>query len=384
MAATTTSTFVPYITPPPGVVSNPVNPASLSHETHITIGISIGFVTLFFIVRSWARAVVKKIWMLEDWLVVTAWLGTVIYDVVVGLVMANHGGEHAWDITHAQAKDALYWFNIASVVYGFVICLTKLSVLTLYRRVFSPVRWSPFDCIIVALIVVMACFYISTCIVKIMQCTPRAKIWDHSTQGTCINESALLNTSGFFNTITDYIILILPIHSVLRLQLSRTKKVLVVLVFTFGLCAPIFSTIGLVVRFRISGDPDITWNEPEILLWGAAEITSGFLIVCFPEMSFLINRKSRKRNYPRRPTTLENSSTGTGINSRSRSRKMGSNRDDLTYFELDDDVVYGVRVSPSGSNSRLHEPAEGTVQVHHEITVESNKKEEFVTVHGPR
>lgn len=68
-----------------------------------------------------------------------------------------------------------------------------------------------------------------------MQCTPRSKIWDSSTHGTCINESALLNTSGFFNTITDYIILILPISSVLRLQLSRTKKILVVLVFTFGL-----------------------------------------------------------------------------------------------------------------------------------------------------
>lgn len=55
---------------------------------------------------------------------------------------------------------------------------------------------------------------------------------------------------------------------------------------------------------------------------------------------------------------------------------MGSNRDDLTYYELDDDIVYGVRVSPSGSNSRLHEPAQGTVQVHHEITIESNKKDD--------
>lgn len=183
-------------------------------------------------------------------------IGTVVYDAVVGLVMAHHGGEHAWDINHSQAKDALYvrtlptkpvavrleltrskmqWFNIASVVYGFVICLTKLSVLFLYRRVFSPVRWSPFDCIIVALIAIMTSFYISTCIVKIMQCTPRSRIWDSSVHGTCLNESALLNTSGFFNTITDYIILILPIHSVLRLQLSRLKKMLVVLVFTFGL-----------------------------------------------------------------------------------------------------------------------------------------------------
>ncbi|EED12972.1 conserved hypothetical protein [Talaromyces stipitatus ATCC 10500] len=311
-----------------------------------------------------------------------------VYDAVVSLVMANHGGEHAWDINHAQGKDALYWFNIASVVYGFVICLTKLSVLFLYRRVFSPVRWSAFDCTIVALIAIMTSFYISTCIVKIMQCTPRAKIWDSSVHGTCINEPALLNTSGFFNTITDYTILILPVHAVLRLQLSRMKKILVVLVFTFGLCAPIFSTVGLVVRFRISGSPDITWNEPEILLWGAAEITSGFLIVCFPEMSFLINRKSRRYySHHHRPTLELSSSTGAGQSRTNRPRKMAGSshhHDDLTYYELDDDIVYGVRVSPSGSNSRLHEPANGTVQVHHEITIECNKKEEVVTVNGQR
>lgn len=66
MATTTTSTFVPYITPPPGTVSNPIDPASLSYETHITIGISIGFVTLFFLARLYARAVIKKTWILED------------------------------------------------------------------------------------------------------------------------------------------------------------------------------------------------------------------------------------------------------------------------------------------------------------------------------
>ncbi|OKL57532.1 hypothetical protein UA08_07094 [Talaromyces atroroseus] len=279
---------------------------------------------------------------------------------------------------HQLTKTLLQWFDIASVIYGLAICLTKVSVLCLYRRVFSPVKWSVFDNIIIGLITVMICFYLSTDFAKIFECTPRARIWDKSVPGTCIDESVLLDTSGFFNTITDFIILVLPVHSVIKLQLSQVRKLLVIAVFTFGLCAPVFSTIGLVVRFKISGSPDITWNQPEILLWGAAEVTSGFLIVCFPEMSFLVNRRSRKRNYPRRPTIDISSGTG-GVNSRNKVRSHG---DELTYYELDDDVVYGVRVSPSGSNLRLHEPAHGTVQVHHEITIQSSKKEEIITVNG--
>ena len=154
----------------------------------------------------------------------------------------------------------------------------------MYRRVFSPRRYSPFDKIIIGLVVILLGFYISTSFVKIFECTPRAKIFDPKVPGICVNVSMLLNTSGLFNTITDFIILLLPVHAVIKLKVNSRKKLLVVLVFTFGLwydssgaygqslltvcSAPVFSTIGFVVRLRISGNPDTTWNQPEILLWG--------------------------------------------------------------------------------------------------------------------
>ena len=99
---------------------------------------------------------------------------------------------------------------------------------------FSPVRWSPFDKLIVSLIVLMVAFYVSTGLVKIFECMPREKSYDKSIPGTCINVPALLDVSGVFNTVTDIIILVLPIHAAWNLQLSKHKKILVVLVFTLG------------------------------------------------------------------------------------------------------------------------------------------------------
>lgn len=52
------------------------------------------------------------------WLDSNMQLGTVVYDVVVGLVMANHGGEHVWDISHSQAKDALYVCTLPACKYA--------------------------------------------------------------------------------------------------------------------------------------------------------------------------------------------------------------------------------------------------------------------------
>ena len=96
-------------------------------------------------------------------------------------------------------------------------------------------RWSPFDISIVFLIVLMILFYTATSIVKIWECVPRAKIFDPSIPGSCIDTPRLLNISGFFNTATDVIIVLLPVKAVWNMNMSFRKKVYVVLVFTFGL-----------------------------------------------------------------------------------------------------------------------------------------------------
>ena len=72
-------------------------------------------------------------------------------------------------------------------------------------------------------------------IAKIWECTPRERIWNKSIQGTCVNIPRLLNTSGMFNTISDVLILLVPIKAVWNLHMNKTRKIGVVLVFTVGL-----------------------------------------------------------------------------------------------------------------------------------------------------
>lgn len=228
-------TFVPALKPPPGVTSNPDHPASLVNLANIAIGIAIPFVTIFFVLRTYVRVFVKRTWIVEDVLVTIAWAGTIAYCGIMRTTMARHGGEHGWDITSEQLQQASYWFNVAAIEYGVIIGITKLSILCLYRRVFSPIRWSWFDISIVALIVLLVGFYTSTTIAKIFECQPREKIWNPSLPGKCVEIKWILNISGGFNTVTDYLILLLPVHAVRSLKMPKTTRVLVVLAFTFGL-----------------------------------------------------------------------------------------------------------------------------------------------------
>lgn len=142
---------------------------------------------------------------------------------------------HVEAITLQMLIRLLEWVNIASIHYGITICIAKLAVLFLYRRVFSPYPRSPFDIIVITLVTFLILFYIAMNLTKIWECIPREKIWNTSLPGHCIDISMLLNVSGIFNTVTDFIIVFLPIRVVWNLNMSPRKKIIVVLAFTFGL-----------------------------------------------------------------------------------------------------------------------------------------------------
>jgi hypothetical protein len=227
--------FTPFLKPPPGVTSNPKNPESLALLADITIGICVPLITLFFFGRCYVRLFLKRVWILEDYLVTLSWAGSVGYCAVMRATMSHHGGEHGWDITASEAHEASYWFNVTAIEYGFIIGVTKLSLLMFYRRVFSPVRRSPFDITLITLMIIILGFYISNALVKIFECSPRSKAWDSTIHGKCVDLVMVLNVSGGFNSVSDFIILLLPVHAVSKLQMSPSKRILVVLGFTFGL-----------------------------------------------------------------------------------------------------------------------------------------------------
>ncbi|RWA08420.1 hypothetical protein EKO27_g6692 [Xylaria grammica] len=297
MATITQSTPAPALPPPPGVTSNFEHPVSLKEQNNIAIGVAIPFLTIFFTLRVYTRIWIRRSWILEDWLATIAFIGTISFCGTGAATMNHNAGKHEWDITRADAREASYWFNAASIHYGITICIAKVAVLWLYRRVFSPIRWSPFDLSIVFLIVLLSLFYTAVNIVKIWECVPREKIFDPTIPGHCIDTSMLLNISGLFNTATDFIILLLPVKAVWHMNMNLKKKTTVVFVFTFG--APAFSLVGVIVRIKGSSNPDKTWVQPEIIQWGLAELTTAVLCVCFPELGPLW----KKQRPPRGPST---------------------------------------------------------------------------------
>jgi hypothetical protein len=134
------------------------------------------------------------------------------------------------------ANDAWQWINVMTIIYAVAICTTKLAILCLYRRTITGRKPILLDWAILALMPVLIIFYVVTLSMKIAACIPRAKISDPSVPGTCLDIQKVISASGLFGMITDYIILFLPLPTLLKLHISSKKrKGLIFFAFIFGL-----------------------------------------------------------------------------------------------------------------------------------------------------
>lgn len=70
---------------------------------------------------------------------------------------------------------------------------------------------------------------------NLFACRPRNKFWNPLKKGSCFNYYDLNLNTGFFNIISDFAILILPIPSIWNLNVSLKKKLRILAVFATGL-----------------------------------------------------------------------------------------------------------------------------------------------------
>ena len=122
-----------------------------------------------------------------------------------------------------------------------------MSILTQYLRIFVPTRQGngPIFWCTTVLMLLNVIFYIIEFFLNIMQCSPRARLWNRQLPGTCIGSSNIVYTAGF-NVISDVIILVLPLAKVWRLQMSLRRKLGISLIFSTGVMYVIRCLLALI------------------------------------------------------------------------------------------------------------------------------------------
>lgn len=100
----------------------------------------------------------------------------------------------------------------------------------------------------------------------------------------------VLLTLPLQNIITDVIILVLPISTVLSLHMPLHRKIAVLCVIGFGSSSVLISMLRFIILHKLGSDPDISYVLGEMVIIAALEIEFAVIAVNLPPMKALWNR----------------------------------------------------------------------------------------------
>ncbi|KOS38776.1 hypothetical protein ACN38_g10398 [Penicillium nordicum] len=243
----------------------------------------------------------------------------VLSTVIVGIRVAARGIKSTlgWDdyaiclsivLAYTMLGEAIYWardgglgkrmselsieekitfqkcFFANEISYTLLVPSIKVSILLLYRRIFSVPKFR-----LVSL--VTGCLVLSWClavfITVLLQCRPISLNWNKEQTGTCINPKPFFFGNAISNLLIDVVILALPIPMVFQLQLRLSQKLTVLGIFLLGgfVCV---ASVMRVVTLNIFENDDISYSIMEAATWTFVEPCVGIICACLPTMRPLL------------------------------------------------------------------------------------------------
>ena len=163
------------------------------------------------------RAKVRISWIADGRWVKGASYGLGKHILRVGLVNAEKMGK------------ALY---VLEAIYPACTTATKVSILLLYRRIFTTVNpYFRYGLYIISTVLIG--WAISGFFTTVFQCIPTHSVWDGS-KGKCIDLVPALVGLASINTVVNAAVLVLPMPMVWYLNMPRRRKVAVCGIFVIG------------------------------------------------------------------------------------------------------------------------------------------------------
>ncbi|MCJ1457821.1 hypothetical protein MMC28_008190 [Mycoblastus sanguinarius] len=228
--------------------------------------------------RLFGRRMTKTSLGADDWMILVALFFNVIYATST-LILVRFGlGRHAITLEHpvSTAKSEIS----TEVLYNPAMITVKFSILLLYNRIFPSPK---FKIVLWAVAAFVFCYTVAGISVVIFQCVPVRSDWDPSIKPRCVNLDAELIAIGVLNSITDFLILGLPVPFLWRLHSSLSHKIQLLGMFSLGGFVCITSIVRVIAVSSISLT-DGSWVNTYPAIWAFVETSIAVVSACLPTL----------------------------------------------------------------------------------------------------
>lgn len=157
----------------------------------------------------------------------------------------------------------------------------KFSILALYWRLFKVAH---IKIAVYVVAVVVTCWGVAVLLIICLQCIPLRGFWDKTIQATCgVDDYKFFIGNSIPNILTDFALLSIPIRPVWKLQVAKSQKVTLTLMFLMGGFVTATSITRLVYLMNLDlKSPDFTWNFGVTQIWTCVELHAAIISACLP------------------------------------------------------------------------------------------------------
>ncbi|OGE50345.1 hypothetical protein PENARI_c017G11866 [Penicillium arizonense] len=244
---------------------------------YITALVMVLVAAVFVTARLGTRIVTRQLG-LDDICLGLALVSSVVLTAAIDMSVYHGYGRHKPDMKDMNA--AMMWFFIAQIPYKIALGFTKVSLVLLYLRIFIT---KTFQRVGRGYLVVILAWTIASVLVTILQCIPIKASWDKKiVDKKCVDKNSWWYAFAAINTVTDFLIVILPIRPILNLKLSKQDRIGLLCVFGIGAFVCVTSILRTVAVSQTSTGLDQSWDFIPRSTWTLVECNMGIICACLP------------------------------------------------------------------------------------------------------
>ncbi|KAI0167951.1 hypothetical protein BJ166DRAFT_244331 [Pestalotiopsis sp. NC0098] len=265
---------------------NYINPQTRGPTAKILFCILVPLSTVIVLLRIWTRHFISKTFGLDDVLMLLAYLPATVYAIMsLASEVFLQGNRHTWDVEPRFFSPSLQIGLAEVILFDLATSTTKLSMLATINRLTRTYKSKRKNIVVLIIAVIISLNAFIFIVVVIFQCSPISAYWTIGLASKkCINEEAHLLAAGIINTVTEFIVVFLPMSTVLKLSLPKRQRAIVLGLFATGFlaCGAGIARIIYTWLSTSSPDHDTVWNAWAVRLVSGIELYLGIICASIP------------------------------------------------------------------------------------------------------
>ncbi|PLB53961.1 hypothetical protein P170DRAFT_504826 [Aspergillus steynii IBT 23096] len=307
-------------------------PMGLNQIGYTTVVVTILFLTLSVIaigLRVKARHLKRASLGPDDWfsLASTGFFFAFCANIMV-CVFTRGSGQVYQDPAESERQKVMYLKALYAItpLYVVDVTLVKLSILFLYRRIFSNCESRRTNSFVIAICL----FWFSIAVISgLLYCRPIRQQWDPHAGGDCFDFSLYFLIMTLADLVIDIVILSFPIPPIIRLRLPLRKRVAVAGIFLLGAFVLVTGAVRISYVYR-HGERHVA--HADAILWSVINLGIAIICACLPTYPPLLSLFRRQRQ----GSSKHGAQSPRGINSSSANRTynhvQGESKDSDPYW----------------------------------------------------